>query len=249
MIFKPCPAQNKMDKKSLILLITFVITGILYYNLTSEVAQEKTMVKVLRVIDGDTIETENGQKIRLRGINTPEKSMPLHDEAKNFLSELILNRSIEIEVHGVDRYNRILAHVFLNGQNLNEQILKMGFGTLYYYEKDLHYSSLRKAEEKARENEIGIWEKSSDANCLELVELKYTETPKRCTNNEVLRIRNSCDESIDVIIKDDATHIYHEALKGGSVFEKNFSCIWNNDGDSIYVWDEDGEGLLIFYRY
>ena len=49
-----------------------------------------------------------------------------------------------------------------------------------------------------------------------------------------------------VIIKDDATHIYREILPEGK-WEKSFDKIWNDAGDTLYIWDE--EGLLMFYRY
>ena len=99
----------------------------------------------------------------------------------------------------------------------------------------------------ARGDEIGIWEKSPDANCLGLLELKETESPKRCSNSEILRIKNSCDKEINLIIKDESTHIYHETIRSFSVLTKNFSCLWSDVEDTLFAWDE--KGLLMRYSY
>jgi micrococcal nuclease len=235
-----------MQLKKLILIFLIISSGILYYDLTEPKSSEKTKINVTRVIDGDTFEDFSGQKYRLKGINTPEKSQDYYEEAKEFLKSLENNSAI-IENNGRDRYGRILAHVFKNNQHINEEILKKGLGTLYYYDKDKYYKNLEKAESSARKNQKGIWKKSPNENCLTLIKLKEKESPKRCTNNEQLILENSCNNKIEITFKDDATHIYKETLKSKSTFTKNFSCIFNNDGDSLYVWDE--EGLLIFYRY
>ena len=232
--------------KKIFLIFLIITSGIFYYDLTEPISEEKTKINIARVIDGDTFEDFSGQKYRLKGINTPEKSQEYYEEAKEFLKSLE-NVSATIEDHGKDKYGRILAHVFKNNQHINEEILKEGLGTLYYYGKDKHYNNLEKSESFARKNQKGIWKKSSNEPCVNLIKLKEKESPKRCTNNEQLILENSCNQEIQITFKDDATHIYKETLKPTSTFTKNFSCIFNNDGDSLYVWDE--EGLLIFYRY
>jgi len=230
-----------------IFAILFVIFGVFYYRLTGNVAMDKSEVFIVRAVDGDTLETSDGQKIRLLGINTPEKGMLGYEEAKIFTRNLAENKSVKIETIGVDKYGRILAHVFVGGQSINQKILKNGLGSLYYYEKDKYYNEMQKAEEFARVNNLGIWKESKNKNCIELIELKYIEDGERCTNREVIRIKNSCSKEIMVTIKDDATHIYDEKIKSNSIFSKNFSCIWNDEGDSLFVWDDDG--LILFYRY
>ena len=233
-----------MNTKTIILTILFVSSCIFYYQLTDETT-ETTNIIVARVIDGDTLELINGQKLRLKGINTPEKSMPFNQEATEFLKKLAENKSLNIESHGTDKYGRTLAYVFIDERNINKEILEEGLATLYYYEKDNHYNELKQAEEFARINQKGLWKKSPNTNCLELIELKYKEHPTRCSDDELLVLENTCDK-MQVTIKDDATHIYKETLPKGT-FTKKFSCIWNDAGDSLYVADE--KGLLIFYRY
>ncbi|MDP2947450.1 MAG: thermonuclease family protein [Nanoarchaeota archaeon] len=236
-----------MKPAHIIIIIIFVISGIFYYNLTGNMPTEKKEIFVVRVIDGDTLESASGEKLRLLGVNTPEKGIFLHDEAENFLRERVENKTIEFESYGVDKYGRILAHIFLGEKHINEEILKNGLGSLYYYEKDRYYKKLNQVEELARTNKIGIWKDSSDKNCLFLVKLKYIEETKRCSNEEVIKIQNSCGKEISFVLKDDATHIYKEKIKPNSVFLKNFSCIWNDEGDSVFIWGDDG--LILFWRY
>ncbi len=229
-----------MELKHLIIVILMIVSGIFYYQITGNIVVDNSSEFVTRVIDGDTFELASGQKIRLKGINTPEKSRWFSEEAGEFVRDLIENKTVEIESHGFDKYGRMLAYVFFDGKNLNEEILEEGLGTLYYYEKDLHYDELKRAEEFARLNEIGIWKKSSNSECLEIVEFKIDEPEK-------LVLQNDCDYGLEIMYKDDATHIYEAVVGAKESYTEEFSHIWNTDGDSIYVYDS--EGLLIFYRY
>ena len=103
---------------------------------------------------------------------------------------------------------------------------------------------MKKAEEGARKAELGIWKKSTSFGCVSLVELKYQEE-ERCKNQEQLIINNRC-ERFNAVLKDDAAHIYDINL-GPGIFTQNFSCIWNDEGDSVYIWDKNG--LVLWYRY
>jgi len=235
-----------MQRKQIILTVIIIITGIFYYHLTVDKSKETQTVLVTKITDGDTFHIQNSLKVRLKGINTPEKSMKGFQEAKDYLKNYE-NKTLEIESHGTDKYSRVLAHVFHQRTHINREILKQGLGTLYYYEKDSHYNALKKAEQEARENELGIWKKSSNSHCIELIKLQYKEPNERCTDGEILKLKNNCNKDIEITFKDDATHIYKETLQQNSEFQKIFSCIWNDAGDSLYVWDK--EGLLIFYRY
>ena len=229
-----------MELKHIIIAILMVVSGIFYYQITGDIVVGNSHEFVVRVIDGDTLELETGQKVRLKGINTPEKSEWLDAEATEFVSELVENRSVEIENHGFDKYGRILAYVFVGGRNLNREILERGLGTLYYYGEDSHYVELKRAEEFARLNGFGLWKESSNKECIEIIEFKTDEPEK-------LVLRNDCNYDLEIMYKDDATHIYEAIIGANSEYENEFSHIWNTDGDSIYVWDS--YGLVIFSRY
>jgi hypothetical protein len=198
------------------------------------------------VIDGDTLVYEIGnitQHCRLLGINTPEKKNPGYEEATSYLKQYE-GKQIEVEDRGKDKYQRTLAYIYFNNKLLNEEILKLGLATLYVYDKDENYNKLEKAEKQARKNEAGLWKKSENYGCIKLVELKWKEN-ERCKNQEQLILNNNCRE-MNIILKDDANHIEKIQLNQG-LFVQNFSCVWNDAGDSLFVRDDSG--LLLFYRY
>ncbi len=225
-------------------LLILADLSVLYPKLTGRATDEVEIiyVNITRVIDGDTFEASDF-KVRLLGINTPEKKQIYFQEAKDFLQDFE-GKTIALESYGKDKYGRVLGYVHYNKKLINLEILKNGLGSLYYYDKDKYYSDMEKAEASAQKREIGIWSKSKNYGCLELVELKWKEN-ERCKNQEKIVLNNKC-ESMQVTFKDDATHIYSVELERG-IFEKSFSCIWNDAGDSLYIWDDDG--LLLFYRY
>lgn len=80
----------------------------------------------VRAVDGDTIRV-GGERIRLRGIDTPEMSEPDGPTAKRRLEELLRTGPIRIVPHGRDVYNRLLADVFVNEQNVAETLIMEGY--------------------------------------------------------------------------------------------------------------------------
>ena len=174
-----------MGNKRLIFIVLFIASVIIFYNL--DLTRGKTYT-VTRIIDGDTVELENGMKVRLLGINTPEKGRPYSTEAAEFLKSLVLNKKVEIKSYGADMYGRILGYLFVKKNNVNELILGNGFANLYYYDKDEYYNELKYAEKFARENGLGIWEKSEYFGCIKLIELDYLD--KRDEEYETIRIEN-----------------------------------------------------------
>lgn len=226
----------------LAVIIILVDLAYFYPKLTGKAAYEKISVNITRVIDGDTIESDMG-KIRLLGINTPEKKMPYYEEAKDFLKQYE-NKTVEVEFHGADKYNRILGYVFYNNELINKKILEKGLGNLYVYEKKEHFQELEKAEKYARGNELGIWKKSENYGCLEIVKFNYIEE-NRCNNQEQLVLNNKCG-SLNLTLKDEANHIYKLNIDKG-IFTKNFSCVFNDEGDSLFIREESG--LVLHYHY
>ena len=237
--------MNKNIKYALI-LIFIIISGFTYYSVSHR--SYKQQVYVSDVIDGDSfvLRDFDNLNVRLKGINAPEKNMFMYDNARKFLRDKIQDKQVEIEWTGTDQYGRILAYVY-DDNNINKEILRKGLAHLYYYGKDDKFQDMEKAEQYARESKTGIWERSDKYGCLEIIELKFKES-ERCNNEERLIIKNKCNNDLDVILKDDSSaHIYDINIMGNSIWQRNFSCILNNAGDSVYIWDETG--LLMFKRY
>jgi len=97
--------------------------------------------KVARVTDGDTIKirgTSGGMTIRLVGIDAPEPShkkrepgQPFSQQATKYLAGLVLNKTISLKEYGKDRYGRTLAEVYLEGRNINIEMVKAGSAEVY----------------------------------------------------------------------------------------------------------------------
>jgi micrococcal nuclease len=97
-------------------------------TLRSKSRQEMRVLSNLQVhaIDGDTIRV-GSERVRLRGIDTPEMSELRGPAAKQRLEELLRNGSIRLVPHGRDVYNRLVADVWVNGQNVAEILRSEGF--------------------------------------------------------------------------------------------------------------------------
>ncbi len=227
-----------MQAKHIIITILFITSLIFYYQITDPTPDLIT-AQATRIIDGDTLVLNDTTKVRLLGINTPESNQPYYEEAKQFLTKL-QNQTVQLESHGPDKYQRTLGYIFQDNQNINAQILSSGLATLYYYDHDSHYEELKQAEEFARLNNLGLWKKSPNAHCIQITSFSYTEP-------EHLTLQNTCNKILNITYKDDATHIYKAIIEPNSQYTNTFSHIWNTDGDSIYIYDN--QGLLLFHRY
>jgi len=170
--------------------------------------------------------------------------MYLSNESFDFTKQLE-DEIIRVEILDTDKYGRSLGYIFYKVKLWNEELLKNGLAHFYSYSDDKYTNRLKKAEASAMKNEIGLWKKSSSYGCVSIVELKYTEDGKRCTNKERLTLQNFC-EPMEIYLKDDATHDELIDIPHGR-YEMNFSCIFNDDGDSLFIWKNDG--LLAFERY
>jgi len=234
----------------LLVIFTFILTGFLFSQFTSKIIYEREIANLTRVIDGDTIETDL-EKVRLLGINSPEKNEIGYEEARLYLKQF---EGKEVELirgkENKDRYERLLRYLFYDNKLINEEILSLGLAHLYFYKEDEYTSRLKKAESQARKKELGIWQKSKDicSNCISLEELNYVDP------GEYVLLENSCNFSCNLkawTIKDDATHIKILDFSLASKEKRKIDYqgrIWNDDGDSFYLRDEKGF-LVLFYRY
>lgn len=125
-----------------------------------------TMAVVSRVVDGDTVELNDSQRVRLVCINTPEKNEPGYVEATNFLKETVLNRTVLLvkDVTENDKYGRLLRYVYLeDGTFVNLLIAEKGYGEAFPYAPDTKFcSEIKAAEDKAKSDKTGLWSEIED---------------------------------------------------------------------------------------
>ena len=115
---------------------------------------------VISVLDGDTIEVLHNtrpERIRLSGIDCPEKGQAFGHRAKQAVSALVFGKDVLLQAQGQDKHGRTLAEVLLSdGTHVNHELVKDGWCWWYqkYARKDL---VLRQLEQEAREHKKGLW--------------------------------------------------------------------------------------------
>ena len=126
-----------------------------------------TTVQVAKVYDGDTITLEDGEKVRLLGINTPEiqgrhkTGEAGGEQARAWLKRTIAGRRVRIEQDVVtrDRYQRLLAHLFAEeGIHINLALVEAGLATTDIHPPNVKYvDTLVAAERRAEQENRGLW--------------------------------------------------------------------------------------------
>ena len=227
------------------LAITLLIASMyLSFNLKKDLRNLEE-VKILRVIDGDTLITSDEITIRLLNINSPEKDSPLSNLSIVFLKSFE-GKNIYLEKLSTDKYGRTLGRIYNDSDYLNEYIVKEGLASKFLVDES-ELELFNNAELKAVKEERGIWIHS---NYFECISSSIDE------KNEIIVLKNLCPDLnlSGFTIKDESRKIY--------TFTKNFSSInlhsskgkdnqtdifWNeagsvlnNDRDTLYIFDKEG---------
>lgn len=121
--------------------------------------------RVVGVADGDTITLLDGDnvqhKIRLAGIDAPEKKQPFGNRSKESLSELAYDKTVTVETDKRDKYGRQVGKVLVNGQDVNLVQVERGMAWFYrQYQRELSPNDRRlyeAAEDMAKADKRGLW--------------------------------------------------------------------------------------------
>ena len=284
---KTFAAYSKMIKKAsiryeiLTIMFALVICGAAYFYVNFTIPQEEMISQinneksdiVIEVIDGDTVILKDNSKIRLIGINAPEKGYLNHLETKNALKSLILMQNIRLESdsENIDEHGRLLRYVFVDDVFVNLWLVEEGYAHVFR-ESGLKYESqLKEAENKARQQELGMWEKSRYHGDVVLMKFNYDAkgNDDENLNDEYVILQNVRDTSVNMTgwtIKDEGSNIFTfpnyilptneiVTLHTGSgfnvkneLFWNKRGAVWNNKGDAIYLRDEE-EKLVLNSEY
>lgn len=250
-----------------LIIILFAVNYSFLDSLLINFFDEGEIVIVERVIDGDTIVVED-ISVRLLGINSPEKKEQYYEEAKEFLEDAVLNKTVVLKFgkEKQDKYNRTLAYVFAGNKNLNLELVKNGFANFYFPSgRDVYYEDFKKAWEKCGEN---LCERSEDkcADCIELKEFDYKK--------EIVVFYNRCDfgcelteweikdegrksfvfpefilrggENVKVIVSkedvDNQNEIPKEGTRTSNKINNQEEVFWRR---GTYVWTDSGDTLFL----
>jgi len=174
--------QNKKSNRkklvlvplALLLAISSFLAGTKYEKQIKETIENQPVIvnnqildfpkeaKVRRVIDGDTVELDKGQIVRLVGVNVPNDNEEINEKATEFTKKLVEGKKVKLEydAYNSDRFGRILAYIIYDNKNLSIELVKKGLAKVTIYEKRkplIYQQQLLDAEKEAKNKKIGIW--------------------------------------------------------------------------------------------
>lgn len=226
---------------------------------------------VVEILDGDTFDLGNGERVRIIGINTPEKGRPFSDEATDALSEMIMGKEVTLvndsKNDDVDTNGRLLRHVYVDGTSVNYEMIRMGMAFWYPYSSGTDMDeSYQEAQEAAANDHTGLWTESQYNITIDYIEYDPDGSE---VDGEYLIITNHDNYNINMegwYLQDEAART---AYKFNYTLETNTSVIiytgsgednqttlfwgwyqgiWNNGGDMAILQDENGL-MVDYYRY
>jgi micrococcal nuclease len=150
---------------------------------------------VTRVVDGDTLVLDGGEKVRLIGVDAPETVHPdepvgrLGRAASAFTRRVAEGRSVRVESDAKsgarDRYGRSLAYVWLSdGTLLNLELIRQGYGFAYTRFPFARMDDFRRAEREARAEQRGLWADEAEAAPATRPSASPAPTPRDCIPRE-----------------------------------------------------------------
>ena len=114
---------------------------------------------VIKVVDGDTFDLKSGdEKIRVRlfGIDSPERGQAFNVRAKEFTAGLIAGKDVRVVIRNKDRYGRFVGDVYLSdGKYVNAEIVRAGYA--WHFTRYSNDKQLAELQDEARENKRGLW--------------------------------------------------------------------------------------------
>jgi len=264
-------------KTEILILTVLVIAAAFYVSSFTGLFVGLPTTHAKRIIDGDTIEIEGPERVRLIGIDTPEKGQFLFEEATQRLEELIGGKEIllEADITERDKYGRLLRYVFIDRKELvNSVLVREGLAKVMIYPPDRKYEDeLLESEAEARSRNLGVWQYSGipDAFCIGIYYLKYNAAgdDRKNLNDEYVEFRNKCEYPVDMtgwIAEDRAGHRYmfpaftamnktKFKLRTGAGTDSAVALhwgsstpVWNNGGDTMTLSRPDGQ-LMLEYEY
>ncbi len=148
-----------MKVKVLTLFVVFLFSSCLCFAWTG---------KVVGVVDGDTIDVLRygaAVRVRLYGIDCPEKHQDFGNRAKQYTAEKVFGREVHVKpVGNLDRYGRIIALVYPVGGSLslNEMLVQEGLAWVYTeYCTGIECMRWREIEDHVRKEGLGVWSRGN----------------------------------------------------------------------------------------
>ena len=156
--------------------------------------EDRSPQRVSRVIDGDTIQLEDGRKVRYAGINAPEEGELYYHESTQANNLLVGNKEVFLEFGRTktDKRERLLAYVYVGRAFVQAEMVKQGWALVMRTQSvPGHRALLQKCQEEAREEDRGIWTKGEHRGRLAVIEVHLRESKQRSANDEYVVFKNT----------------------------------------------------------
>ena len=136
-----------------------IITLSLFFLVNSLYCEVIKDLKVKWVVDGDTVHaTKEGKlyKIRLTEIDAPERDQPYGAESTKLLKQLLEDGYFDVDISGIDIYERHLGRLYDNGVDINREMVEQGLA--WVYDKYVTDKSFYENQSSAQKNNRGLWQ-------------------------------------------------------------------------------------------
>ncbi len=178
-----------------------------------EPEQPTIQYTVIAVADGDTITVltpDNKQvRVRLYGIDAPEFGQDFGTLSKQFVSDMVFNETVMLQIHDTDRYGRTVADTIVGGRSLNEELVKAGMAWVYpQYCLRPECATWYRHEASARANKLGLWahpnpippwefRRTGSQPSADSVSIDITDSRYETLSSDTVRIRSIVIPGID----------------------------------------------------
>lgn len=142
-----------------LLVFIFLLMVSCYANNNTGTSTEITG-KIIKIVDGDTydilLNDQTTKRVRMEGIDAPEKGMRFYKAAKDYLGKLCFGNVVRVEQTNKDRYGRIVAKTFIT-DNQELGLLMVEAGLAWHFKEYSSDQQLANAEIEARNKKTGLW--------------------------------------------------------------------------------------------
>jgi endonuclease YncB( thermonuclease family) len=162
---KKCGNNHQKCNNNRMNAIRTLLISLVFFAQAAISAGPLTPGLVVAISDGDTItlltEDKRQIKIRLAGIDTPEKKQAFGTKARDHLASRIFKHDVEVDLRKQDQYGRHLGVIYIGGVDINQSMIQDGYAWFYkhYAKEQPKEEALRyaKAEADARSKQRGLW--------------------------------------------------------------------------------------------
>lgn len=139
--------------------LLFILLLLISCNPADNNDKETISGRVISIADGDTMtiltKGDKQIKIRLLGIDAPEKGQDYGNKSRQFLYDLCYGKNVKIKKDSEDQYGRVLGVVYIDGVNVNEELVRNGLA--WYYRHFVNDPRLDSLEQLAQKEKLNIW--------------------------------------------------------------------------------------------